>query len=101
MTGDPTGTPHPATPNTMASGGPPSQGNDGHQPYIPASQSLPEIPLKAILLGIILSAVLISVGYIVGINIAAIVFLGGALNWLVATRSMQPIIPGRWRTARR
>ena len=31
-----------------------------------------------------LSPALISVGYIVGINIAVLVFLGGALNWLVA-----------------
>lgn len=31
-----------------------------------------------------LSPALISVGYIVGINIAALVFIGGALNWLVA-----------------
>jgi len=31
-----------------------------------------------------LSPALISVGYIVGINIAVLVFLGGAINWLVA-----------------
>ncbi len=31
-----------------------------------------------------LSPALISVGYIVGINIAILVFLGGALNWLIA-----------------
>jgi putative OPT family oligopeptide transporter len=31
-----------------------------------------------------LSPALISVGYIVGINIAALLFIGGALNWLVA-----------------
>ena len=31
-----------------------------------------------------LSPALISVGYIVGINIAVLVFIGGALNWLVA-----------------
>lgn len=31
-----------------------------------------------------LSPALVSVGYIVGINIAVLVFLGGALNWLVA-----------------
>ncbi len=31
-----------------------------------------------------LSPALLSVGYIVGINIASLVFLGGALNWLVA-----------------
>jgi len=31
-----------------------------------------------------LSPALISVGYIVGINIAILVFLGGAINWLVA-----------------
>ena len=31
-----------------------------------------------------LSPALISVGYIVGINIAVLVFLGGALNWFVA-----------------
>ncbi|RMF11129.1 MAG: oligopeptide transporter, OPT family [Candidatus Neomarinimicrobiota bacterium] len=31
-----------------------------------------------------LSPALISVGYIVGINIAVLVFLGGALNWLIA-----------------
>jgi uncharacterized oligopeptide transporter (OPT) family protein len=31
-----------------------------------------------------LSPALISVGFIVGINIAVLVFLGGALNWLVA-----------------
>ena len=31
-----------------------------------------------------LSPALISVGYIVGINIAALVFIGGALNWLAA-----------------
>ncbi len=31
-----------------------------------------------------LSPALISVGYIVGINIAALIFIGGALNWLVA-----------------
>ena len=31
-----------------------------------------------------LSPALVSVGYIVGINIAALVFIGGALNWLVA-----------------
>lgn len=32
--------------------------SDLHQPYIPASQSLPEITIKAVLLGVILSAVL-------------------------------------------
>lgn len=31
-----------------------------------------------------LSPALVSVGYIVGINIAVLVFLGGAINWLVA-----------------
>ena len=31
-----------------------------------------------------LSPALLSVGYIVGINIASLVFIGGALNWLVA-----------------
>ncbi len=31
-----------------------------------------------------LSPALVSVGYIVGINIAVLVFIGGALNWLVA-----------------
>ncbi len=31
-----------------------------------------------------LSPALISVGYIVGINIAVLVFMGGAINWLVA-----------------
>ncbi len=31
-----------------------------------------------------LSPALISVGYIVGINIAVLVFIGGAMNWLVA-----------------
>ncbi|MCH7733126.1 MAG: oligopeptide transporter, OPT family [Candidatus Marinimicrobia bacterium] len=31
-----------------------------------------------------LSPALVSVGYIVGINIAILVFLGGAINWLVA-----------------
>ncbi len=31
-----------------------------------------------------LSPMLVSVGYIVGMNIAVLVFLGGALNWLVA-----------------
>lgn len=31
-----------------------------------------------------LSPALISVGYIVGINIAVLVFLGGAINWLIA-----------------
>ena len=31
-----------------------------------------------------LSPALISVGYIVGINISALVFIGGAINWLVA-----------------
>ncbi|MFQ6611484.1 MAG: OPT family oligopeptide transporter [Fidelibacterota bacterium] len=31
-----------------------------------------------------LSPALISVGYIVGINIAILVFLGGAINWLIA-----------------
>ena len=31
-----------------------------------------------------LSPALLAVGYIVGINIAALIFLGGALNWLVA-----------------
>ena len=31
-----------------------------------------------------LSPALVSVGYIVGINIAVLVFLGGAMNWLVA-----------------
>ncbi len=33
---------------------------------------------------------LVAVGYIVGINIAVLVFLGGALNWLVAV----PIFAG-------
>jgi len=31
-----------------------------------------------------LSPMLVSVGYIVGLNIAILIFLGGALNWLVA-----------------
>ena len=31
-----------------------------------------------------LSPALIGVGYIVGLNIAALVFIGGALNWFVA-----------------
>lgn len=31
-----------------------------------------------------LSPALVSVGYIVGINIAVLVFLGGAINWLIA-----------------
>ncbi|HEX9792859.1 MAG TPA: oligopeptide transporter, OPT family, partial [Planctomycetota bacterium] len=35
-------------------------------------------------LGSNLSPALVAVGYIVGLNIAVLVFLGGALNWLVA-----------------
>ncbi|QDU35262.1 OPT oligopeptide transporter protein [Poriferisphaera corsica] len=34
--------------------------------------------------GINLSPALIAVGYIVGLNIATLVFIGGAINWLVA-----------------
>ena len=40
-----------------------------------------------------LSPALISVGYIVGINIAALVFIGGALNWLVAIPLFAAINP--------
>ncbi len=35
-------------------------------------------------IGTNLSPALISVGYIVGLNIAVLIFLGGALNWMVA-----------------
>ena len=35
-------------------------------------------------LGTNLSPALVGVGYIVGLNIATLVFLGGALNWWVA-----------------
>lgn len=40
-----------------------------------------------------LSPALISVGYIVGLNIAVLVFIGGALNWLVAIPIFAAINP--------
>jgi putative OPT family oligopeptide transporter len=40
-----------------------------------------------------LSPALISVGYIVGINISALVFIGGVLNWLVAIPLFAAINP--------
>ena len=41
----------------------------GFQPYIPASQSLPEITVKAIILGLILSAVLAGANAYLGLKV--------------------------------
>ena len=44
--------------------------------------------------GMNLSPALVSVGYIVGLNIAILIFLGGAVNWLVAipiVSAMEPV----------
>ena len=51
-----------------------------------------------------LSPALVSVGYIVGINIAVLIFIGGALNWLVAipivaANNPWPIVHGEPMTA--
>jgi putative OPT family oligopeptide transporter len=43
--------------------------SDGHKPYIPASQTLPEITLKAVLLGLILSAVLAGANAYLGLKV--------------------------------
>ncbi len=50
--------------------------------------------------GMNLSPALISVGYIVGLNIAVLVFLGGASNWLIAipicaAKSTCPVVDGQ------
>ena len=43
--------------------------------------------------GMNLSPALVSVGYIVGLNIAVLIFLGGAANWLVAIPIVSAIEP--------
>jgi len=43
--------------------------SDGHKPYIPASQVLPEITLKAVLLGLILAAVLAGANAYLGLKV--------------------------------
>jgi|Deesub1362B_J571_1020462.scaffolds.fasta_scaffold00105_2 putative OPT family oligopeptide transporter len=52
--------------------------------WAPAVESAKFIGSRVLYIGSDLSAALVSVGYIVGLNIAFLVFLGGAIAWFIA-----------------
>ena len=41
-----------------------------------------------------LSPALLGVGYIIGLNIAALVFIGGAISWYVGDPDLLDVVPG-------
>src|SRR5207237_10796425 len=58
-------------------------GESGFRLWAEAWEGATEVGRSVVYLGINLSPALLAVGFIIGLNTASVVFLGGALGWLV------------------